>query len=84
MGMSGARRLKRMLANLRNIVAIELMCGCQGIDLLAPLKTGTLAQLAYDLVRGKSAKVIEDRPLAADIEAVSGLVDAGEFAALLR
>ena len=84
MGMSGARRLKRMLANLRNIVAIELMCGCQGIDLLAPLKTGTLAQLAYDLVRGKSAKVIEDRPLAADIEAVSALVDAGEFAALLR
>jgi histidine ammonia-lyase len=84
MGMSGARRLKRMLANLRNIVAIELMSGCQGIDLLAPLKTGTLAQLAYDLVRGKSAKVIEDRPLAADIEAVSVLVEAGEFAALLR
>src|SRR5260370_34739922 len=38
MGMSGARRLERMLANLRHTVAIELLCACQAIDLLAPLQ----------------------------------------------
>jgi len=54
MGMSGARRLGRMLANLRNIVAIELLCACQGIDLLAPLETGTLAKQAYQAVRAKA------------------------------
>ena len=36
MGMSGARRLERMLQNLRHIVAIELLCACQGIDLACP------------------------------------------------
>ncbi len=41
MGMSGARRLGAMLANLRNVLSIELLAACQGIDLLAPLKTGT-------------------------------------------
>jgi len=47
MGMSGARRLERMLQNLRHILAIELLCACQGLDLLAPLKTGTISTKAY-------------------------------------
>jgi histidine ammonia-lyase len=84
MGMSGARRLSRMLGNLRSILAIELLCACQGIDLLAPLKTGTLASTAYAAVRAKSPKVTEDRPLAPDINAVSALVDSAVFARLLH
>jgi histidine ammonia-lyase len=84
MGMSGARRLERMLQNLRHIVAIELLCACQGIDLLAPLATGTLAKKAYDAMRTKSAKVVEDRPLATDIEAVSALVANGTIAKALH
>jgi histidine ammonia-lyase len=83
MGMSGARRLARMLSNLRHIIAIELLCACQGIDLLAPLKTGTVAGKAQAAVREKSAKVVEDRPLAPDIEAISAAVAAGTFSALL-
>jgi histidine ammonia-lyase len=84
MGMSGARRLERMLNNLRYTVAIELLCACQGIDLLAPLQTGTLAKKAYEAVRAKSIKVTEDRPLAPEIEAVSALVADGVFSAVLR
>jgi histidine ammonia-lyase len=84
MGMSGARRLERMLANLRHILAIELLCACQGIDLLAPLQTGALARRAYAAVRGASAKVTEDRPLAAEIEAVSALIASGTFSAILH
>jgi histidine ammonia-lyase len=84
MGMSGARRLERMLVNLRHIVAIELLCACQGVDLLAPLQTGALAKKAHAAVRAKSAKVTEDRPLAPEIEAVSALVADGTFSAILR
>jgi histidine ammonia-lyase len=84
MGMSGARRLERMLVNLRNTVAIELLCACQGIDLLAPLQTGTLAKKAYEAVRAKSPKVTQDRPLAQEIEAVATLVADGTFSSLLR
>jgi histidine ammonia-lyase len=84
MGMSGARRLERMLDNLRRTIAIELLCACQGIDLLAPLQTGALAKKTYETVRTKSVKVTEDRPLAADIEAVSALIALGAFSAILH
>ena len=84
MGMSGARRLNRMLTNLRHTIAIELLCACQGIDLLAPLQTGTLARKAYAAVRDKSPKVAEDRPLGTDIEVVSALLLGDAFSALLR
>ena len=84
MGMSGARRLERMLINLRNTIAIELLCGCQGIDLLAPLQTGKLANKAYEIVRTKSPKVTEDRSLASDIDAVSTQVADSVFSSLLR
>jgi histidine ammonia-lyase len=84
MGMSGARRLARMLLNLRHTIAIELLCACQGIDLLAPLGTGTQATKAYQAIRAKSAKVTQDRPLAADIEAVSDLLLDGTIANMLH
>jgi histidine ammonia-lyase len=84
MGMSGARRLGRMHVNLRHTIAIELLCACQGIDLLAPLQTGTLAKKAYAAVRAKSPKVTEDRPLAPEIEAVTALVADGAISAILH
>jgi histidine ammonia-lyase len=84
MGMSGARRLERMVQNLRHVVSIELLCACQGIDLLAPLQTGGLAKKGYEAVRAKSAKIVQDRPLAPEIEVVSGLIGAGTFAAILH
>jgi histidine ammonia-lyase len=84
MGMSGARRLDRMLRNLRNILAIELLCACQGIDLLAPLKTGAFSMKAYEAVRAKSSKVVEDRPLASEINAVAELIRSEVISKLVR
>ncbi len=84
MGMAGARRISPMLANLRSILAIELLSACQGIDLLAPLRTGAEAQKAYDAVRLASSFVEVDRSLSADIEAVARLVAEGTFCAILR
>jgi histidine ammonia-lyase len=84
MGMSGARRLEPMLANLRNILAIELLAACQGIDLLSPLKTAPETRKAYDIVRRLSAAVDADRSLAPDIESVAREVANGSFARLLR
>ena len=84
MGMSGARRLERMLHNLRHILAIELLCSCQGIDLLAPLQTGPLARKAYDAVRAVSGKVTQDRPLAPDMNAVYHIIAQGKIASVLH
>jgi histidine ammonia-lyase len=84
MGMSGARRLNRMLDNLRHTVAIELLCAAQGIELLAPLQTGPLAKRAIDTIRAASPKVVEDRPLAPDIESVTAKIADGTFSAILH
>ena len=84
MGMNGAKRLEPMLANLKYILAIELLAACQGIDLLSPLKTGPETRKAYDIVRSLSPAVDVDRSLAPDIEAVAREVGKGSFAALLR
>ena len=84
MGMAGARRIQPMIANLRNILAIELLAACQGLDFLAPLRTGPEAQKAYDLVRATSNKVDTDRSLAPDIGAVAARIAAGDFSKLLK
>jgi histidine ammonia-lyase len=84
MGMSGSRRLERMLHNLRHILAIELLCACQGIDLLAPLQTGALARKAYDAVRTVSPKLTADRPLAPDINAVAQQIADSTIAKVLH
>lgn len=83
MGMGAALRIQPMLANLENILAIELLSACQGIELIAPLRTGDEARKAQALVRGVSQYVTEDRSLAPDISAVAQLVSAGRFSALL-
>jgi len=83
MGMGGALRLDPMLRNVRNILAIELLAACQGIDFLAPLQPGPETRKAYDIVRSVSARVDTDRSLAPDVEAVFRLVAEDAFAKLL-
>src|SRR5271155_3893681 len=77
MGMGAARRLQPMLANLRNILAIEMLAACQGIDLLAPLPTGAQAAKARAIVRAESRIVEADRSLAGEIAAVAEFVASG-------
>jgi len=83
MGMGAARRLGPMADNLRSVLAIELLCACQGIDLIG-LRTGHVAARVHALVRGVSPKVEQDRSLAADIAAVGGLIAKGSVGELVR
>jgi histidine ammonia-lyase len=84
MGMGAARRIQPMLANLRNVLAIELLSASQGIDLLAPLRTGAKAQKAYELVRAVSKMVAADRSLAPDIAKVEQEIAANAFGKILE
>src|SRR6201999_218123 len=46
MATHGARRTLTMAGNLQQIVAIELLAACQGIDFRKPLKTSSSLQQA--------------------------------------
>ena len=83
MGMTAALKLKPILTNVARILSIELLAACQAIDLLAPLRSGVLAEKARAMVRRVSAPVSADRPLTGDIARLSKLVTTGEFAELL-
>src|SRR3989338_8597235 len=83
MSMGAALKARRVVDNVKTILAVELLCACQGIDLLAPLKTGKLAQQAHAAVR-RAVPVLEaDRVLAPDIEAVRVLISQQTFQKIL-
>jgi histidine ammonia-lyase len=84
MGMGAARRIQPMLANLRNVLAIELLSASQGIDLLAPLRTGVQSQKAYEIVRSVSRTVEVDRSLAPDIAKVEREIARNAFGKILE
>lgn len=83
MGMAAALKLRPLLSNLAAILAIELLAACQAIDLLAPLRTGHLAEEAKASLRAVSPPVTKDRPLHKDIARITELVSSGVFASFL-
>ena len=81
MAAHAAWRLRRMNKNLATILAIEILCAAQGVELRAPLKTSPRLQQVIDLLRTHIAPLVEDRFLATDIEQASRMVMEGRFVA---
>jgi histidine ammonia-lyase len=77
MGMLAARHAARVLDNVRRIIAIELLCAAQALDLRGVTAAGAGTRAAHAALRAAVAPLIEDRPLATDVEAVLDLIDAG-------
>ena len=67
MATHGARRVLAMTANTVNIIAIELLAACQGIDLRAPLQTSAPLARAHRALRLAVPFAASDRLLAPDI-----------------
>jgi histidine ammonia-lyase len=83
MATHGARRLLTMTGNAHNIVALELLAACQGIDLRAPLKTSPRLQGAYAALRSKVPFAPTDRFLAPDIAEAATTVRRAEVQSLV-
>lgn len=84
MGMSAALKLKQVLANCEIILGIELLCAAQGLDFLAPRKTGHRADKAYRALRRRVAPLYADRDMHQDIEEAAKLVRDGIIASAMR
>jgi histidine ammonia-lyase len=80
MAMGAAWKARRVLRNLENILAIELMCGAQGIDYRAPLRPGRGVRSAHERVRAIVPRLEGDRVLSSDIAALRNAVSEMQFA----
>jgi histidine ammonia-lyase len=81
MSAHAARRLLPMAANLTQILAIELLAGCQGCDFHAPLTSSEAVERVRALVRAHVPHLDDDRYLAPDIAKAAGLVRSGDIIA---
>lgn len=75
----GARRLGDMTDNTAGIVAIELLCAAQGIDLRRPVETSAKLKTVMTALRRDVAFWAEDREMAPDIEAAKRLIKTPVF-----
>ncbi|MGH0165487.1 UNVERIFIED_CONTAM: hypothetical protein FKN15_051622 [Acipenser sinensis] len=74
MGGWAARKALKVVEHVEQVLSIELLAACQGIEFLRPLRTTTPLEKVYDLVRSVAKPWIRDRFMAPDIEAAHRLL----------
>jgi histidine ammonia-lyase len=79
MGMTGALKLRQVVANAEYVLAMELMAATQGLDYRKPLKPARQVEQAAQVVREISPALKEDRVLANEIENLAQAIRAGKF-----
>src|SRR5215472_4165891 len=84
MGMTAALKLKKIVENTRNTLAIEAMAAAQALDFLAPLKTSKRGQRAHEAIRAVSSVLDKDRVMYQDFARIAEVIASGRVAEALR
>ena len=79
MGTISARKCRQVLYNTENVIAIELLCAAQALDLFTNLKAGAGSMKAYGVVRKHIPHLEGDRIISNDIEMMYNLVHDGKI-----
>ena len=79
MGMTAALKLRRVVENTRNVLAIEAMAAAQALDLIAPLTTSKRGQKACAAIRSVSPKLEKDRAMYQDFVKIADLIAADKI-----
>jgi len=84
MGMTASLKLKRIVANTNNVLAIEAMAAAQALDFLAPLKPSKRGQAAHAAIRSVCSPMDKDRVMYQDFARIAELIASGKVAETLR
>jgi histidine ammonia-lyase len=84
MGVHAADKLARIVDNVRNVLAIELLCAAQGVDLREPHRPGPALDDAHRTLRERVPRLETDRVVHKDVESVRALLDDGSILAAAR
>jgi histidine ammonia-lyase len=79
MSMGAALKAERAIALASRVIAVEVLCSCQAIDLLAPLTTSPRLQRVHAYVRAAVPHLAGDRPPAPDIERIASMIVDGSL-----
>ena len=79
MSMGAALKAERAVALATRVVAIELLCAAQAIDLLSPLATSPRLQRVHARLRSVVPPLADDRPPAPDIERIAAMIADGSL-----
>jgi histidine ammonia-lyase len=74
MGTIGARKAMEIYKNTRRVLAMELMCSCQAIDLGSGKALGKATKEAYNMIRSEVDKLVCDREMYEDINNLENLL----------
>jgi histidine ammonia-lyase len=83
MGMTGAVLALESVRRAETVVAVELLCAAQAIE-VTDGEPGPLSARVLAAVRGRVPRLTEDRPPGPDIEAVRALVSSGDLFELVE
>lgn len=84
MGWGAGKKLFPILDNVRRVLAIEILCGVQGIEYRAPLKPAPGTARIVELIRDSVPTLSQDRSPAAEIEIVARMIADGQIGASSR
>jgi histidine ammonia-lyase len=79
MGTISARKCREIVGNVENVIAIELLCGAQALDLFTNMKPGLGTLAAYRAIRQAVPHLEKDRIISPDIAAVKQLMRNGKI-----
>ena len=81
MAWGAARKLREAVANLRRIIAVELVCAARGLELRSPLEPAPGTGAALTAIREADAGPGIDRYLAPELGAVTELISSAAVSA---
>ena len=79
MGTISARKCREIVKNSEHVIAIELLCGSQALDLFTNLKPGEGTLTAYTIIRDAVPHLDDDRVLSRDINTMKQLMQSGKI-----
>ena len=82
MGLTAARKARRVADCFEYVLAIELMAAAEAVEYHRPLKAGDGVEEAHSLIREHVDRLYGDRSLSGDFTAVRDLIRTGALAAL--
>ncbi len=79
MGMTAALKLRQIVWNAEQVLAIELLAAAEGLDYRAPLRSSEPIERARVILRGIVPRLTADRPLSYDIQRTADAIAHGEL-----